>query len=499
MAITANGALHTFGWGSAGVLGHRSSGMDGGFAWRGLGEVGRVTAFRSEKVVMASGGWKHCAALLESSEGSFASDFAPLLKQRPSTEESADQELPTTDLKLRFGVGASGTAERSLDAHAALVFARCPRLHLLAAQARIAAGTVVRMRRRINERFFGGEAVHRDSASPSDTFAADRIAGVGTVTRVLAMGSRVQVTLQAGGDVVWVDVRDLDPVDGPVDAPPGSESQTCYWDFEFPRLSDGSQVRAVCGEVLLHFIYTDTLPLETGSHLAKELAAIGAALGLERLRVLAALLLPSHRRPKDLDLSASAHAARSSFSEDLRAMMEGPTRHGADVCLRLVSDETGIEEVVTLWTHRCVLATRSAYFRKLFSTAVGAAVATNSQPADSGSGDNVVTLRLTDFDLPTQFDPETFHDIVRFCYTNGDDSASRAAAGGGFVSPHNATRLLVAADALMMESLKQRCESEIEFHFLDEENAAQLLELCDMMSQQFAPRLALACRQLLQK
>ena len=38
----------------------------------------------------------------------------------------------------------------------------------------------------------------------------------------------------------------------------------------------------------------------------------------------------------------------------------------------------------------------------------------------------------------------------------------------------------------MMESLKQRCEYEIESHFLDEENAPQLLELCDMMSPQFA-------------
>ena len=103
MAITANGALHTFGWGSAGVLGHRSSGMDGGFAWRGLGEVGRVTAFRSEKVIAASGGWKHCAALLESSEGSFASDFLPLLKQRSTPEESAEKDLPVTDLTLRFG------------------------------------------------------------------------------------------------------------------------------------------------------------------------------------------------------------------------------------------------------------------------------------------------------------------------------------------------------------------------------------------------------------
>ena len=176
-------------------------------------------------------------------------------------------------------------------------------------------------------------------------------------------------------------------------------------------------------------------------------------------------------------------------------MLEEPARYSADVCLRLVSDEDGLVEVVTIWAHRCVLAARSHYFRKLFSTAIGSVPSTGM---DTANGGDVITLRLTDFDLPTRFDPETFRDIVRWCYTNGDDEASRAATGGAglFVAPHNATRLLVAADALMMESLKQRCESEIESHFLDEENAPQLLELCDMMSPHFAPRLALACHQL---
>ena len=80
-------------------------------------------------------------------------------------------------------------------------------------------------------------------------------------------------------------------------------------------------------------------------------------------------------------------------------------------------------------------------------------------------------------------------DIVRFCYTNGDDDA-------GFVTATTATGLLVASDALMLDSLKQRCETEIEFHYLDADIAPTLLQLCEMMGPQFAPRLALACRRI---
>ena len=72
----------------------------------------------------------------------------------------------------------------------------------------------------------------------------------------------------------------------------------------------------------------------------------------------------------------------------------------------------------------CVAA-RSEYFRKLFSTSVGAICATT---ASTSSSDRVITLRLTDFDLPTRFDPQTFRDIVTWCYTNGDDLTSIAAA-----------------------------------------------------------------------
>ena len=482
MAITANGGLYTFGWGSAGVLGHRSSGMDGGFAWRGLGEVGRVTAFRSEKVISVSGGWKHCAALLESSEGSFATDFLPLLKQ----EKSAEKDLPMTDLTLRFGAGTAGVSgERTLAAHAAIVFGRCPRLHLLASQARVSPGMLVRVRRRADA-CLDAQQVH--SGNTSNGAAADSTAAVGTVTKIVPIGTRVQVRLE--DMTIWCDVRDLDPA-----TMPAGTTMRNSWDMQFPSLSDGRKVRAACGEVLLHYLYTDILPLETGSHVAKELQEIGTMLGLHRLGVLAAALLPSSRRLLQEKRAPSPSLSdRSTFVEDMRSMMEKPTRYGADICLRLVSNETGMEEVVTIWAHRCVLAARSEYFRKLFSTAVGAVSCTGEV---FSSKDEIITLRLTDFDLPTRFDPETFRDIVRWCYTNGDDEASRAAAGGSlFVVPHNATRLLVAADALMMESLKQRCESEIESHFLDAENAAQLLALCDMMSPQFAPRLALACRQL---
>ena len=486
MAITANGALHTFGWGSAGVLGHRSSGMDGGFAWRGLGEVGRVTAFRSEKVIAASGGWKHCAALLESSEGSFASDFLPLLKQRSTPEESAEKDLPVTDLTLRFGGGAGGTAERTLHAHAAIVFGRCPRLHLLAVQARVSVGTHVRVRKRVNAEFIGGQQVHAGSVPHGAADTADGTAVVGTVTRIVPIGTRVQVKVEDA--TVWCDVRDLDPATTAVE----TSTDKC-WDMEFPSLSDGRKVRAVCGEALLHYLYTDMLPLETGSHMAKELQEIGTMLGLQRLSVLATALLAPSRRLVQKKSESPPLSARSTFVEDMRSLLEESARYSADICLRLVSDETGVEEAVTIWAHRCVLAARSEYFRRLFSTAVGSVSSTRT------GRDHEIALRLTDFDLPTRFDPETFRDIVRWCYTNGDDEASRAAAGGSlFVAPHNATRLLVAADALMMESLKQRCESEIETHFLDGENAAQLLELCDMMSPQFAPRLALACRQLVE-
>jgi hypothetical protein len=408
--------------------------------------------------------------LLESLDGSFASDFSPLLKQRATPEASAEKELPVTDLALRFGAGVGGIAEKTLDAHAVVVFGRCPRLHLLAAQARVALGTLVRVRS------------HGATDSVGDTTA------VGTVIQVVPIGTRVQI--QFGSATVWRDVRDLDPVSSP--------AVTNGWDMEFPSLPDGRKARAVCGEILLHFLYTDTLPLETGSHVAKELQVIGTMLGLQRLSALAAALIqPARRLVKKKD-APSPLSNKSSFVEDMRRMLEEPARYSADVCLRLVSDENGLVEVVTIWAHRCVLAARSQYFRKLFSTAVGTVPSTGM---DTVRGGDIITLRLTDFHLPTRFDTETFRDIVRWCYTNGDDEASRAATGGAglFVAPHNATRLLVAADALMMESLKQRCESEIESHFLDGENAPQLLELCDMMSPQFAPRLALACHQFVGK
>jgi hypothetical protein len=58
-------------------------------------------------------------------------------------------------------------------------------------------------------------------------------------------------------------------------------------EVEFPSLPDGSSVRVACGEVLLHFLYTDLLPLDTATHLAAELVGIGEMLGLPRLSALA--------------------------------------------------------------------------------------------------------------------------------------------------------------------------------------------------------------------
>ena len=68
-----------------------------------------------------------------------------------------------------------------------------------------------------------------------------------TVTKVVPIGTRVQVAL--GADTFWCDVRDLDPVSST------ANSDRHCWDMEFPSLPDGSKARAVCGEVLLHYLY----------------------------------------------------------------------------------------------------------------------------------------------------------------------------------------------------------------------------------------------------
>ena len=403
-----------------------------------------VAAFRSERVLAASAGWKHSCALLQSSEAPFANDFAPL--------QACDAELPPPDLRLRF-TDRDGSMQ-SLDAHSVVVFGRCPRLHVLAARTKARVGSSVR--------------VLRDSDTEPLT---------GVVTRDLAMGSRVQVTLAAGGDQVWCDVRDLRPErDGTDGAAPES---ALGWEVVMPQ----GGLRKVCVSALLHFLYRDALPLQTSSHVGAELVALGDALRLPRLSALALNLLPEHKRRSVARVQGPQPegGSASCFAADLRRVLEQPWRHGADAVLVLVDEA---EQAHRLLVHRAVLATRSTYLRTLFGTSVGTA-----RREGDGAQLQEHTIRLSDFDLPTRFDVETMRDIVRFCYTNGDDDED-------FVTAANATGLLVASDALMLDSLKQRCETEIEFHFLDAEVAPTLLQLCEMMGAQFAPRLALACRRI---
>ena len=81
---------------------------------------------------------------------------------------------------------------------AAFVFARCSRLHILAARSWLSVGAAVRVRRRNEE--------YNDNGSPSDD------GETGVITQLLSMGSRVQVALTGSASDSWCDVRDLDPL-----------------------------------------------------------------------------------------------------------------------------------------------------------------------------------------------------------------------------------------------------------------------------------------------
>jgi hypothetical protein len=100
----------------------------------------------------------------------------------------------------------------------------------------------------------------------------------------------------------------------------------------------------------------------------------------------------------------------------------------------------------------------------------------------------VVKMVLADLHLPVAFDASNFHEVLRYCYTNDEEEQHP------LVTPYNATRLLVAADAFLLADMKRLCEREIEELYLCAHNAEHLLELCQLQGgAAFAPRLVKAC------
>ena len=169
-----------------------------------------------------------------------------------------------------------------------------------------------------------------------------------------------------------------------------------------------------------------------------------------------------------------------------------PRRYAADFCITLLAGgwaegHPGGEALGTYWVHKAVLTSHSSFFETLMTTSVGRAAADVADDGGVVRGESAA-LRLSDFVLPAgEFDVATFETVLRFCYGTPADS---------LVDEGNAVKLLCVADALMLDELKQLCETKIEHMYLDAENAGVLLQLC-RCAPSLAPRLERACKMLL--
>lgn len=195
----------------------------------------------------------------------------------------------------------------------------------------------------------------------------------------------------------------------------------------------------------LTYIYTDYLP-STKSHLFKDIVQLANYFHVPRLARLCEFYVTRRESEK---------IPSSSYSYDMgRALSTG---HFADISFTL-DGANGASHAIK--AHKVILSSRSDFFKTIFECSF------------REQGQN--HLKLPDIDR------DSFEAILEFIYTGETDLTDRV------------VEILMAADRLLMDDLKQKCEL-ILTESLDEDNCNDLLEI----SEQFAaPRLKRSCQEL---
>ncbi|KJE96203.1 hypothetical protein, variant [Capsaspora owczarzaki ATCC 30864] len=137
--VTVDRQLYSFGWNSAGVLGH------GDRRFRVLPT--HVMALEGERVLSVAGGWKHSIAVVESESATFAFDFQhlcnpPHARLRPSLS-GISEFVPALNINqpdLAFVV-----ENKPIFVHRAFVASRCRRIAAMIAMTEKYGGKDVRM------------------------------------------------------------------------------------------------------------------------------------------------------------------------------------------------------------------------------------------------------------------------------------------------------------------------------------------------------------------
>eukprot|EP01052_Picozoa_sp_SAG31_P005084 SAG31_NODE_218_length_19934_cov_81.634837_15_plen_789_part_00 len=468
MATTCSGRLLTFGWGSAGVLGHSGAGIDKGFAWYRLGQAAAVSAFGASPVMVAAGGWKHCAAVVNGSGAATVDNTAgattslgPLMVGQTDAEAAAAASRHL-DLQLLFSSTVPGDLDDVYGVHRFVVFARSPTFHRFACRQMFDAGALANLTREVNDNGVG--RWNRQAIS---------------VLGLSPFGDRARVALanNPSSKTMWVDVRNLEPADQ-------------VWKVQLPPLLVPWRKSAIVAA--LRWLYVGDLFGATASD-EWQLRRLAEILCLPQLVTTIEATLVKRGRGNQRTLSIQNYGRRTQFIEAMHSVLASPERYGGDILIELVRSDDS--KRVQFLAHKSVLTSRSAYFRTMFDTCVGRLDAHNDN-TDSGAhgkhtwhGWERCELQLEDFHLPVgDFRVESFASVLAFCYLGAMEE--------GLLHGGNAVELMCIADALMIPELKLECEQLIEFQYLDRDNAHQLQALCDW-SPDFAPRLALACKTLL--
>jgi alpha-tubulin suppressor-like RCC1 family protein len=203
--------------------------------------------------------------------------------------------------------------------------------------------------------------------------------------------------------------------------------------------------------VFLNYLYTDHLP-STKSHLYRDLVALARRFNVPRLVNLCEWYT-TRRESKGL-----SHIPPSSFSQDMNHLLTtGPF---SDISFILEGIEAGDFSSHVVKAHKVVLSSRSDFFKTIFECSF------------REQGQN--QLKMPDIDK------ESFEAVLEFIYTGETNVSERV------------IEILMAADRLLMDDLKQKCEMVLA-EGLDEENCGYLLEVSEQFS---APRLKRVCAEM---